>query len=219
MICENKSQPRKNEKEIEISMTELWDIALSLIGAGCVILGYVIHWLDEKRRRTHEKEVEYQRELKKHIPDLIEPLFKLLGDLWYSSIELTNPDRVEYSGDVLIVKGRKLMTPIREVREALDNLNDFVRDNENKLDLLLPHPLQSWQYANLRNFVNGILKDARKGKLSLGDVAKAVDTTIDIQDDLQKIVGFETKIRLKSERAFKKPLTRFERFKRKLRRS
>lgn len=199
-------------------MAELWEIILPIIGAG--IIGYVIRWFEEKRRRTHEKEVEYRKELKKHLPDLIEPLFKLLGDLWYSLIELTNPDRVEYIGDVLIVKGRKLMMPIKEVKEALGNLEDFVRNNENRLDLLLPHPLQSWQYGNLRNFVNGILEDTKKGKLSFDDVIEAVSTITGIQGDLQRIVGFETKVRLTSEYAFgAKPLSRFERLKRKLRRS
>lgn len=201
------------------SLVELWDIVLSLIGAGCVVLGYVIHWLDEKRRRTHEKEVEYQRELKKHLPNLIEPLFKLLGDLWISLIDLTNPDYVEYNEDVLIVKGRKLKMPIREVAEASVNLRNFVRKNENKLDLLLPHPLQSWQYEHLCDFINSIIGDAGKGKMSLYDISEAVTTIMNIQEDLQKIVGFETKTHLKSEYAFGKHLTRFERLKRKLKRS
>lgn len=200
-------------------LAELWDIVLSLIGAGCVVLGYVIHWLDEKRRRTHEKEVEYQRELKKHLPNLIEPLFKLLGDLWISLIDLTNPDYVEYNEDVLIVKGRKLEMPIREVAEASVNLKNFVRENENKFDLLLPHPLQSWQYGRLRDFIISIIGDAGKGKMSFYDISEAVTTIMNIQEDLQKIVGFETKTHLKSEYAFRKRLTRFERLKRKLKRS
>ena len=191
-------------------LAELWEIALSIIGAG--IIGYVIRWFEEKRRRTYEKEVEYRKELKKHIPDLIEPLFKLLGDLLYSLVELTNPEYVEYSGNVLIVKGRK---PIRKVKEALTNLKDFVEENESQLDLLLPHPLQSWQYIVLHAFVNNIIEDARKGKILFDAISVSVATTMNIQEDLQKIVGFETKIRLKSERA----LSRFERLKRKLRRS
>lgn len=196
-------------------MTGLWEIVLSIVGAG--IVGYVIRWFEEKRRRMHEKEAEYRRELKKYMPDLIEPLFKLLGNLWLSLVEFTNPDRVEYRNNILIVKGHKLTAPVREVNEALTNLNDFVIKNENKLDLLLPHPLRSWQYTTLHDFVNNIITDVRKGRFSLDDVAEVVTTTMNVQDDLQKVVGFETKVRLKSERAFKtlKP-SRFERLKRKL---
>ena len=196
-------------------MVELWEIVLPIIGAG--VVGYVIRWIDEKRRRTHEKEVEYRRELKKHLPNLIEPLFKLLSDLWNSLIELTNPDRVAYVGNDLIVIGRKLTMPIKEVKETLVNLKDFIERNENKLDLLLPHPLQSWQYARLDAFVNNIIENARKGKMSLDDISEIINTVMNIQDDLQKIVGFKTKIRLKSERAFEKPLSRFEKLRRKLR--
>lgn len=191
---------------------------MPIIGAG--IVGYLVRWLEEKRRRMHEKEAEYQRELKKHIPDLIEPLFKFLSDLWLSLIELTNPDRVEYSEDVLIAKGIELEVPIREVKEALVNLMGFVGKNENKLDLLLPHPLQSWQYTRLHSFVNKIIEDATKGKISLDEISEGVNTIMNIQDDLQRIVGFETKMHLKSEWAFErlKVLSRFERLKRKLRR-
>ena len=198
-------------------MAEVWEIVLPIIGAG--IVGYAIRWLEERRRRTHEKEAEYRKELKKRLPDLIEPLFKLLGDLWVGLIDLTNPDYVEYKENVLIVKGRKLDKPIKEVTEVLVNLKNFVRSNETKLDFMLPHPLQSWQYGRLRSRIIGILKDARKGKILLGDVGEAVSTIMDIQSDLQKIVGFETKVRLKSEHAFEtlKPLSRFERLKRKLR--
>ena len=198
-------------------MAEFWEVVLSVIGAG--VVGYTIRWLEERRRRTHEKEVEYRRELKKHIPDLIEPLFKLLDDLLYGLIELTNPERVEYSENALIVKGRKLTMPIREVEETLINLKNFLGKNENKLDLLLPHPLRSWQYVNLHDFIISIIEDARKGRMSFDNVTKALITIMNVQDDLQKILGFETKMRLKSERAFRKSLSRFERLKRKLRRS
>ena len=128
-------------------MAELWEIVLSIIGAG--IVGYVIRLFEEKRRRTHEKEVEYRKELRKHLPNLIEPLYQLLANLWYSLIELTNPDYVEYDNGIILVKGHKLIKPIKKAQEALANLSDFVTKNESKLNLLLPHPLQSWQYMNL----------------------------------------------------------------------
>ena len=197
-------------------MAELWEIILTIIGGG--IVGYIIRWLDEKRRRTHEQEAEYRRELKKHLPDLIEPLFKLLSDLWNGLVDLTNPDYVEYNDDIILVKGHKLTTPIKEVKEALVNLNDFVRNNENKLDLLLPHPLQSWQYIRLEGSVNEIIKDARKGKFTFDGISKPVYAIMNLQDDLQKILGFKIKIRLKSEYAFEWRLSRFEKLKRKLKR-
>ena len=198
-------------------MAELWEIILPIIGAG--IVGYIIRWIEEKRRRTHEQEAEYRKELKKHLPNLIEPLFKLLGDLWYSLIDLTNPDYVEYDDDIILVKGRKLTTPIRKVKATLVNLSNFVRKNENKLDLLLPHPLQSWQYTDLKGSVNKIIEDARKGKFTFEDISKPVYAIMNIQDDLQNILGFKIKIRLRSEHAFERRLSRFEKLKRKLKRS
>lgn len=198
-------------------MAELWEVVLPIIVAVVAGgVGYISRWIEEKWRRTHEKEVEYRKELKTHIPDLIEPLFKLLGDLWYGLIELTNPDYVEYDDDIILVKGAKLTTPIREVKEALVNLSDFIRKNENKLDLLLPHPLQSWQYRSLEGFANQIIEDARKGKFTFEDISKPVYAIMNIQEDLQNILGFKIKIRLKSEHAFEKRLTRFGRLKQKV---
>lgn len=198
---------------------EFWEIVLPIIVAvlAC-ILGYIIRRFEEKRRRTHEKEVEYRKELKKHLPDLFEPLFKLLGDLWCSVIELTNPDYVEYNNDIILVKGHKLRTPIREAKEASANLNDFVTKNENKLDLLLPNPLQSWQYRRLEASVNGIIKDAGKGKFTFDDISKPVYAIMAIQEDLQNILGFTIRMRLKSAYAFEERLSRFEKLKRKIKR-
>lgn len=196
-------------------MAELWEIFLSIFGA--FVVGYALGWFGEKWRRTSEKEMEYRKELKEHLPDLIEPLFKLLGNLWTSLVDFSNPDYVDFNENVLVVKGRKLTTPIREAEETLTNLENFLRKNESKLDLLLPHPLRSWQYGNLHGFVINIIEDARKGRMSFDDVIKALITIMNIQDDFQKILGFETKMRLKSEGAFMKPLSRFERLKRKLR--
>ena len=181
-------------------MAEVWEILLSIFGAG--VVGYAIHWFEEKWRRTREKEMEYRKELRQYLPDLFEPLFKLLGDLWYSLIDLANPEYGEYSEDVFMVKGRKLTMPIREAKEALANLMGFVNKNEDKLDLLLPHPLQSWQYGRLRAFVNRIIEGARIGKISIDDLSEALHVIMNIRDDLQKILGFEMKIRLKSERIF-----------------
>jgi len=195
-------------------MAELWEIVLSIVGAG--IVGYIIRLIEERRRQTHEREVEYRKELKRHLSDLFEPLFELLGDLWNSLIELTNPDYVEYNNDIVLAKGHKLIARIKEAEETLANLIDFVTKNENKLNLLLPQPLQSWQYWRLESSVNEIIKNARKGKFTFDDISKPVYAIMNIQDDLQKILGFKIKMRLKSEYAFETHLSRFGKLKRKL---
>jgi len=199
-------------------LAEIWEIIVSIIGAG--IVGYIIRWFEEKRRRTHEKEVEYRKELKKHLADIFEPLFKLLGDLWNGLIDLTNPDFVDYEGDdAVLAKGQKLEEPIKEVRKALANLTDFITENETKLDLLLPLPLQSLQYRLLEEHVTKVIEDARKGSFTFSDISKPVYGIMAIQDDLQNILGFTIRMHLKSEFAFKERLSRFEKFKLKVKHS
>ena len=196
----------------ERNLAEIWEILLPIVGAG--IVGYVIRWFEEKRRRTHEREVEYRKELKKHYADVFEPFFKLLGDLWDGLIDLVNPDFVDYEGDdAVLAKGQKLKEPIKEVRKALTNLTDFITENETKFDLLLPLPLQSFQYSLLEEHVIKVIKDAERGRFTFSDISKPVYAIMGIQEDLQNILGFKIKMHLKSEFAFKERLSRFEKFK------
>ncbi len=206
---------------VEKNLVEIWEIIvpiIPIIGAG--IVGYFFRWFEEKRRRTHEKEVEYRKELKKHLTDIFEPLLKLLGDLWIGLIDLTNPDFVDYKGDdAILAKGQKLEKPIREVRKALTNLTDFITENETKLDLLLPLPLQSLQYSLLEEHVTKVIEDARNGRLTFSDISKPVNGIIAIQNDLRNILGFEIRMHLESEFAFEERLSRFEKIKMKMKNS
>lgn len=193
-------------------MAEFWDIVLSLIGAGCVTLGYVIHWIEEKRRRTHEQEAEYRRELKKYLPDLIEPLFKLIGNLWLNLNVL-----VDWESDPIgLVSGQKLTKSLGEIRQSMQSLRKFVNEKATKLDILLPHPLQSWQYTHVEMHIAGIFHDIKRGKVNIDDITDAVVALIDIQSDLQRLLGFETKMRLESEYTLTEPLSRFEKLKQKI---
>jgi len=194
-------------------LAELWEIVLSIIGAG--IVGYAIRWLEEKRRRTHEKETEYRKELKKHIPDLIEPLFNLLIDLWQSLASLIE----RKAGDERVVGGSEVNKRLQEVAQSYHNLHTFVMENRKRLDFLMPHALQSWQYARIESYVQGILGNVIDGKGNSKHIIDVINTIMKLQKDLQKVVGFEMKIDLESAYPFRKRPSRFERFKRKLKAS
>lgn len=171
---------------------------ITAIAAG--IVGYAIRWIEEKRRQTHEKETEYQKELKQHLPDIIQPLFKLLDNLWTSLIGLTDWD--ENSQKMVVAKGHNLKISVEEVTQVLTNLKNFAEKNETQLDLLLPHPLRSWQYTRLRHEIANIVEKTIKGENTTDSVSSAISTIIDIQNDLRAIVGFGTGIHLRSEYAF-----------------
>lgn len=194
-------------------LAELWEILLSIFGAG--IIGYAIRWLEEKRRRTHEKETEYRKELKKHLPDLIEPLFRLLSDLWSSLLGL-----IDWRADgEKLVGGNELNKSLQDVAQSYQNLHTFVKENGKRLDFLMPHALQSWQYARIESYVQGIIGDVIHREGNPKDIHDMIKTIMNVQKDLQKVVGFEMKIDLESEYPLGKRPSRFERFKQKLRRS
>lgn len=192
-------------------MAELWEIIFTIIGAG--IVGYVIRWFEEKRRRTHEKEMEYRKELRQNLPDLIEPLFTILGDLWRKVILL-----VDWKKEGFNISGIswRQQSSIGDIDEALRKLKNFVEKNETKMELILPS-LLFWKLFELLDFLRDHIVESKQP--SFDDLMDGVGAINSIQSDIQQLLGFKMKGRFKSEYIFRKRPSRFERLKRKLRRS
>lgn len=197
-----------------------WDTVISVAGTLIgTLIGLLIGIWVESKREKHETSMEYRNELKKHYADIFEPFFKILSDLWNGLVDLTNPDFVDYEGDDVLAKGQKLEEPIKEVIKALTNLTDFVTENETKFDFLLPLPLQSFQYRLLETHVTKVINDAKQGRFTFSDISEPVYAIMAIQEDLRNILGFKIEMHLKSEVAFKERLSRFKKFKLKLKHS
>lgn len=207
-------------------MAEVWEIILPIIGAG--VVGYIIRLLEEKRRRTHEKEMEYRKELRKHLPDLIEPLFALLVDL-HNSLFMLREHIIDWKN----VMERKKFTyktirvsDLEEVERALNRLETFIEEQKAKIDLLFPHPLRSYNITPVLLNIGYVMKEARQERVGAKSLAEYIQGFVSelacIQSDLQRTIGFETRVQLKGEYGWEKflrPESRLERLKRKLRKS
>ena len=65
-------------------MSEL-ETLISVLGTlGGLLVGSWVTLQIESRRHRHEKETEYQKEIKQHMDDVIKPLFYRIEDLWGS---------------------------------------------------------------------------------------------------------------------------------------
>jgi len=156
-----------------------------IVALSCLALGIILSEKLEDVRRTRKKEPEYRRQLMKHLPNLIKPLLKLLGELWVNLIGLIDWE----TGSSNIVKGHELENNLGEVVEAINNLRKFVEENETQIDLILPHSLQSWQYSRIQSFVRRFIEDIEYGEAKADDIHGILGAIMDIQHNLQKIVA------------------------------
>lgn len=166
--------------------------------------GYWISSQLESRKRKHESEIEYRKEIKKHMDDIIKPLFIHLQNLWGSLAILETSMRHKSS----VVRGKTFNDLLLETRTANQTLQKFVHSQYYEMSLLLPSPFP-WVFAPFDELVEWkIIEPISQGKRPTDDITLAVNTAMKIQEELRRLVGFETSIDVKSIYPFKKSYPR-----------
>lgn len=179
----------------------VWNSVISVLGTlGGLLGGYWISSRIESRRRKHESEVEYRKEIKRHMNDIIKPLYIHLQNLWGSLGILHESIRHESS----LVRGKTLEDLLLEARTANQTLREFVHSKYDEMSLLLPSPFP-WVFAPLDELVEWkVIEPLSQGKEPTDDITLAVNTAMKIQKNLRRLVGFEIDVKMESVYPFKK---------------
>ena len=179
----------------------VWNSVISVLGTlGGLLGGYWISSQMESRKRKHESEVEYRKEIKKHMDDIIKPLFTHLENLWGSLAIL----QVSIDQKSSVAKGKILKDLVLETQTANKALKDFVNSKYDEMSLLLPSPFP-WVFAPLDELVEWkIIKPILQGGKPSDDMTIAVNTAMKIQKNLRRLVGFETDVEIESIYPFSK---------------
>jgi hypothetical protein len=90
-----------------------WDVRGTALG---LIFGYWTSSHLETKRQKHEKEMEYRKELTKHMEDIIKPLFHLIEELWGNLAVL---------GRSISIKSSNIEDLLVKTRKAEQNLKQF----------------------------------------------------------------------------------------------
>lgn len=119
-----------------------WNTVISVLGTlGGTTLGLVLgYWTSshlETKRQKHEREMEYRKELAKHMDDIIKPLFHFIEELWGSLANLGESVRMKSS----IVKRKTLKELLIDAQNAEQKLQKFYNLNYSQMNLLLPFPI------------------------------------------------------------------------------
>lgn len=175
--------------------------AISVIGTLVgVLAGFLMNYYRELRGRKHEKEMEYRKEIRKHMNDLIKPLFVCIQNLWGSIGVLMESLKRNKS----IAHGKSLNNLLREVQTANQTLQKFVHSKYEDMSLLLPTPLP-WIFVPLDELINyRVIEPISQGKKPIDDMTVAVNSLMTIQKDLRSIVGFEVDVEVESVYPFNK---------------
>jgi len=132
--------------------------------------------------------------------DIIKPLFVHLQNLWGSLGILHESMRHDSS----LVKGKTLQDLSLEVQTANKTLHQFVNAKYVEMSLLLPSPFP-WVFAPFDELVEWkIIEPISQGKKPTDDITLAVNTAMKIQEELRRLVGFETSVKVESIYPFKK---------------
>jgi hypothetical protein len=179
-------------------MSEL-EILVSVLGTlGGVLVGYWTNSRIEARRRKHEIEMEYRREIMKHMDDIVKPLFHFIEELWGSLATLWESIRMKSS----IVKGKTLLI---ETQTAKQNLREFILAKSTEIDLLMPHSLSTWVFAPIEERIDKILVQISEGKEPLPqETTVVINALMKYQKNLKKLIGFETEKELEDIYPFSK---------------
>jgi len=174
-------------------MSEL-EILISVLGTlGGVLVGYWTNSRIEARRRKHEIEMEYRREIVKHMDDIVKPLFHLIEELWGSLATLWESVRMKSS----IVRGRNLKDLLLEVQTAKQNLREFILAKSTEIDLLMPHSLSTWVFAPIEERVDKILVQISEGTEPLpNETTVVINALMKYQKNVKKLIGLETRKKL-----------------------
>jgi len=159
-----------------------------------VLAGFLMSHYFESKRRKHEKEVEYRREIRKDMDDLIKPLFVFIQNLW-GSLGLL---QISLGKEKSVVHGKGLDDLLHEVQTANQIFQEFVRSKYDEMSLILPSPFP-WIFAPLDELVRyKIIEPILQGNKPVDDMTVAINSLMKIQKDLRRIVGFEIDVKLES---------------------
>jgi glutamine synthetase len=171
-----------------------WEILVSVLGTlGGVLVGYWTNSRIESRRRKHEIEMEYRREIMKYMDDIVKPLFHYIEELWGSLATLWESVRMKSS----IVKGRTLKDLLLETQTAYQEFQKFRLSKCTEIDLLMPHSLSTWVFAPIEERIVRILTQISEGKEPLPqEITVVINALMKYQKNLKKFIGFETEKKL-----------------------
>lgn len=160
---------------------------------GGVLVGYWTNSRIEARRRKHEIEMEYRKELVKHMDDVVKPLFHFIQKLWGSLAVVEESIRMKSS----IVKGKTLKDLLKETQNAKHNLREFYLAIKTEIDLLMPHSLSTWVFAPIEERIDKILIQISEGKEPhRQETTVVINALMRYQKSMKKLIGLETESKL-----------------------
>lgn len=154
-----------------------WNSVISVLGTlGGLLVGFWISLQVESRKQKHENEMEYRKEIMKHMDDIIKPLFIHLQNLWGNLGVLLESLRYKSS----IVRGKNLNDLLLETGSAHQALQKFVKSKYDEMSFLLPSPFP-WVFAPLDELVKWkIIEPISQGKEPIDDMTTAINTLMKI---------------------------------------
>jgi len=168
------------------------------------IITFIFTNYQQSRSRIFESEKEYREEIRKHMDDIIKPLFTHLLRL-QRHLAIINEGIIQERG-VMLPQTREIY--LKECIEINTNLMDFIGENRATLSLILPSPFP-WIFVSLNNLLLGRIlspllhpewlevfdKDLNYEE----DMIKVIDIIENIQTDIRRLVGYDIDIKLKTK--------------------
>src|SRR5271157_1428977 len=177
-----------------------WDAVISVLGTlGGTALGLVLGYLTtsqlETRRQKNEREMEYKKELTRHMDDIIKPLFHYIEELWGS---------LSFLAEAFSTKSPNVKFCLIKTQKAEENLKQFYVSNYAQLDLLLPQSISPWVFAPIEEHLDDILVRISRGmEPKQGEFALVINALMEYQKNLKRLLGYETMEKLKEIYPFK----------------
>jgi hypothetical protein len=181
-----------------------WNAIISVIGtlSGTIVgllIGYCTSSRIEAKKERHAETMYYRNKLTEHMNDVIQPLFHLTEELWW------NLGIVKET-----IEGRNKIGTLQEwlsaTKKANDDLFQFSIHSANQIDILLPNQLSSWVFIPIKNRVDKIMDDLSKEKKPLDEMKEVIDGLMQYQENLKKLLGFETEVNLEDIFPSKRPI-------------
>jgi len=104
-----------------------------------------------------------------------------------------------------IIKGKTMEDLLRTTQLAFQDLQTFIHDKYAEMSFLMPNELSPWVFAPISELIDvDILRPISKGEKPIRKMLLAVNTLMKYQENLRKLLGFETEARIDSVYPFKK---------------
>lgn len=171
-------------------MVDIYDVLLTAVGGGLVLISnYVL----EHRKNKKEELIEYRKELKKNMSEIVFPLYSIFDTMWGNLI-----NTMDFEKDPPKFKnGIKLENSRKEIIDAREELNKFIEEKGIKLNLLFPPEMQGWKLIRLCSGVNEIITKIDAGENPVTELNEYIAECVDYQRNVQILLGFkfnETKL-------------------------